>query len=1236
MVLKESILIKYAICILLGAFFVPMHAQEDFNAYSLHEVYTFGNYIDLKEPTSFLTSLRTELDKNTSTFTILITGDIVNKKYNSSFADVQLNQFTALIDLIAKYSNGKLVFVPGDRDWANGKKQGLKSIKEIEVSLKKYCALKGISNFHWIVKNGCPGPFSLSLDEHVELIGVNSQWWNHTKDKPIPQDAACRFITDKDIREELFDIIDENINKNILIAGHHPIQSLGNYGGRFSVGQHLLPLPIVGSIRNYYKANVGGDKDISNPRLQEYGEIMENVILSNNNIIYATSHEANQQIYKVEDNIYINSGALSNPRYAGFSRDALLSEKANGIIKITYYKDGKVTSSLLRFNATTKRLSEDAALDLFYSACNIEAHSKDASENLNYLPCSFENAYRSTEETTDKEIKNVLRLSASTRYKKGKWNAFWFGKHYRDDWAAEIETNYLNIDTATDGLIVKERGGGSETKSLKFKTQDGTVYTFRSVDKDPNRKLNYSLRATIISKIFRDQTSSQQPYGALIIPSLLSEIDVLHVEPKLYVLPNIPALGPFQKQYGDLLGMLEELPGKRNMEGKLFAEADDIVKTNKLIRRLYEDKSNAVRQTDYLRARLFDILVGDWSRQEDNWKWAAFERDGRTEYLPIPRDRDAAFSKWDGILPTIADMSFGFPVVEGFDYKVKGFRSLVFYARHLDRFLLTSLSKEDYTKEAQFIIDNISDQDIIEAVNKLPQPIHNLSGIEISEKLIQRKKDLLTYASSYYKWLNKEIELLGSKGRDKFLIESLENGKVRIQIFDNGKNIASREKYFDRIFNPDETELIKIYGLAKDDIYEFVNPYKSTIELVLLGGNGEDEYYYEKPNKHWKIYDLGNLKDESIDKKSFIDNWNHTIYQYDRNATKFNTYFPVLSIAFNRFQGGILSVGNTWTTQKWNKTDFAAKYRAVGSVSTATNWGLDLTAQWHQVIRDMDVIANVSLSNPEYYNAFYGIGNNTVIDEKLDRQDFYVANFSAYTASIGLQKSFWQRSSISVEIGLGQFDSNPVKNSILDLNENDILGADGLFTSIPSKLQLEVNLLDHERFPYKGIRSNIFYKYYKVIEGLEQNYGSVGGTFEYYISNNTKKRITLGFKLGADLGFGEIPFFHTPTMGGNNGLRGYTGFRFTDQNMLYFNTDLRLELLNKKAVSIPVKFGLIAFYDAGKVFDHGEIKQTRFNTSLGGGFYLIPFTRSFSMSFILGWSKENSFYPGFRFGTFLN
>jgi hypothetical protein len=53
----------------------------------------------------------------------------------------------------------------------------------------------------------------------------------------------------------------------------------------------------------------------------------------------------------------------------------------------------------------------------------------------------------------------------------------------------------------------------------------------------------------------------------------------------------------------------------------------------------------------FLRARLLDLLVGDWDRHPGQWRWAGFAERDRIVFRPVPLDRDWAFSHLDGRLP---------------------------------------------------------------------------------------------------------------------------------------------------------------------------------------------------------------------------------------------------------------------------------------------------------------------------------------------------------------------------------------------------------------------------------------------------------------------------------------------------------------------------------------------------------------------------------------------------------
>jgi hypothetical protein len=45
------------------------------------------------------------------------------------------------------------------------------------------------------------------------------------------------------------------------------------------------------------------------------------------------------------------------------------------------------------------------------------------------------------------------------------------------------------------------------------------------------------------------------------------------------------------------------------------------------------------------------MLIGDWDRHYDQWRWAEYKKKGQVIYRPIPRDRE--FSKFDGALLSI-------------------------------------------------------------------------------------------------------------------------------------------------------------------------------------------------------------------------------------------------------------------------------------------------------------------------------------------------------------------------------------------------------------------------------------------------------------------------------------------------------------------------------------------------------------------------------------------------------
>src|SRR5205807_3093365 len=137
---------------------------------------------------------------------------------------------------------------------------------------------------------------------------------------------------------------------------------------------------------------------------------------------------------------------------------------------------------------------------------------------------------------------------AGAHYRAGWLHRVLLGAHYRDLWGTPIEIPVIDLSRFGGGLTPASCGGRRQTKSLRFAGGDGREYVFRSVDKDPTLSLPADLRETYARDILHDMISSEHPAGALIVARLLDAAQVLHVTPRLVVLPDDPLLGEFREE----------------------------------------------------------------------------------------------------------------------------------------------------------------------------------------------------------------------------------------------------------------------------------------------------------------------------------------------------------------------------------------------------------------------------------------------------------------------------------------------------------------------------------------------------------------------------------------------------------------------------------------------------------------------------------------------------------------
>ena len=87
-------------------------------------------------------------------------------------------------------------------------------------------------------------------------------------------------------------------------------------------------------------------------------------------------------------------------------------------------------------------------------------------------------------------------------------------------------------------------------------------------------------------------------------------------------------------------------------------------------------------------------------RYGDQWRWAAFKQDGKTIYKPIPRDRDQAYTKFDGLLLGLFK-SMAAEHLQSFGAGIKDINTFNFPSRHLDRRLANEVTQAQWMAQAR-------------------------------------------------------------------------------------------------------------------------------------------------------------------------------------------------------------------------------------------------------------------------------------------------------------------------------------------------------------------------------------------------------------------------------------------------------------------------------------------------------------------------------------------------------
>ncbi len=1118
---------------------------------------------------------------------------------------------------ILKDYKGNIVFVPGNRDWANGEPEGLKYVKNQRRYVEKYLKEKNI----FLPPKGQPGPVEVNISKDIVLIVIDSQWWLHDYKKNYAdvEDGAGFYI-------QLKDALDRNREKKIILAAHHPLYSFGNHGGRFPVKTNFFPLtelnkglliPLPGFLYTGYRKFLGGKQDLAHPNYKEFRESIEGLLRNYPDVIYVSGHDHSLQ-YIFEGSVHqIISGSVGTGSYTAKVASGYASSQ-RGISKLKFYENGDVW---LEFWSIGNDNSADPGGRVYAKMLYSKA-VYDKKEHKKLL------------KTVDYTDSLVTVLPQGVKYRKGKLKRYLMGDNYREEWMQPVTVPMFDIDNEKGGLEIIKRGGGKQTKSLRMEDKDGRQWVLRSIEKDPTTGIPDAFYMGLSAELVMDAVSSSIPYSTLCVPPIADAVGIYHTNPKIYYLPDDPRLRKYRKDLASGLYVFEERPAGNRTDVESFGRSEEIVSSLQMLEEVADNTKNYVDQPFFLKSRIIDVFINDWDRHEDQWRWATFNEGKRTKYRAIPRDRDQTFFVTEGLIYRIASQRWAYWKNQGLDYDVNDMAGLTFNARYLDRRFLNELTLEDWINTAKIMQSQLTDSVIRNAVYKMPQNVAEISGEEIIARLKARRDNLPGLAERHYLTIAKKVDVVGSNEDEQFEVERLENGETKVTVYElkRGEKV---NVYYSRLFKPDETKEICLYGLEGEDKFTVTGNADKGIKIRIIGGKDKDKVVDDSKVKGLKrktlVYDSKRNKMELGKESRDLTSRPPAFNTYDYYAFKYNKVIPLVSYGMNKEDGMFLGGGAVIQTHGFKKEPFAAKQKIDGKVAFGQNaFMIDYDGEFKSVFNGFDLNVLGRYSTPTYSQNFYGFGNET---ENPDSNDNYNRVRSGIFRIEPIIKSNIGQ---HVHVFLGTYYLNRLGEKTEGRYIGRLLNEDMLDSSILSNQQLiginagmMINTRDDEVFPTHGIFWESGVGYHYGVDNSESRYVKLNSEFNIYISRKKFYRAVLALRFGGALNIGDYEYFQASYIGGPRTLRGFRSNRFAGDGSLYQNTELRYRLFNFSNYISRGEIGLVGFYDSGRVWFENE-ESSKWHNGYGVGVWASLFD-SFILRFQQEFSEEGSLLS-FRFG----
>ncbi|MCD6062173.1 MAG: metallophosphoesterase [Flavipsychrobacter sp.] len=820
---------------------------------------------------------------------------------------------------------------------------------------------------------------------------------------------------------------------------------------------------------------------------------------------------------------------------------------------------------------------------------------------------------------------------ASIQYQDPSWlRRTLLGRNYREEWSVPVKLKVFDLSKEMGGLKITEIGGGKQTLSATLVDKNGREWKLRTVDKDPAKVIPENFRNSVAESIIQDMISASHPYAPLAIPTLSAAANIPSSNPKFYFVADDTSFGRYSKLFANTVCILEE----KDATG----DSSETKSTAKVIENIFAENDHLIDQRTVLNARMLDILIADFDRHFDQWRWGVIDTGKGKVYYAVPRDRDQAFFYTDGLLPRYLSLK-RMPFIKGLRYDIPKINWLSYPARDFDRLFLNGLEKNDWVEVITNMQASLTDTVIDQAVRQLPAEVYDLSGQKISAKLKSRRNLLLKAGLKYHAFLAKKVNIAGSDQRERFKLSDKDNALL-VEVFSLEDSDTQRLIY-SREFDGYTTKELRLYGLAGNDEFQVNATAQSQIKLRLLGGTGNDAYDLKGKNrKH--IYDFTDEDNNILNKQrtnkhlssdSTINQFNYHEYKYTQLYR-----FPYVTGGYNADDGVLLGLGFEIETYGFKKEPFASNNNLSFLYALANKaYKIKYTGTFTDAMGKIDVMPYFEFQNPALFN-FFGLGNETQKDPDKD-MFYYRTRFKYISADILGAVDPAKNFRISLGPSFYRYWNSRENNRGKIIETPEVIGLDSqsVYTTLTyagARAILNFNTVTDKVYPANGVDWSAEFQH---VEGLTKQSDpftvlrSDAALYNGWLNND---RLVSIFRIGGAHIFSDnFEYFQAVNLGANNYLRGFRKNRFSGRSLAYNNIELRYKLANVRSYILPGTIGVIGFNDIGRVWMTGESSR-QWHHAYGGGLFYIPYNLLI-VGATIGVSNEETLI-NISFGTKLN